>query len=146
MRCDTSCEVGSGLALDSKLTANAQPHMNKLSDPLVSIRDMAHRSGVAASTLRYYEKLGLISSEREGSGEHRRYRESSLLKVQYVTLAQRAGFNLEEIAAQLATLPERLPPPRKQWEPLSKMWVKRIDERIAELEQLKVDIANCKCA
>jgi MerR family transcriptional regulator, redox-sensitive transcriptional activator SoxR len=120
--------------------------MNRTSDPLISIRDMAQRSGVAASTLRYYEKLGLISSEREGSGEHRRYPESTFHKIQYVTLAQRAGFSLEEIVEQLAALPERLPPPRKQWEPLSKVWLKRIDERIAELERLKVDIANCKGA
>ena len=118
--------------------------MNKLPDPLISIRDMAQRSGVAASTLRYYEKLGLIASEREGSSEHRRYRESIFHRIQYVTLAQRAGFSLEEIVEQLAALPERLPPPKKQWEPLSKAWLKRIDERIAELEQLKVDIANCR--
>jgi MerR family redox-sensitive transcriptional activator SoxR len=117
--------------------------MNKLPDPLISIRDMAQRSGVAASTLRYYEKLGLIASEREGSSEHRRYRESIFHRIQYVTLAQRAGFSLEEILAQLVALPERLPPPKKQWQPLSKAWLKRIDERIAELEQLKVDIANC---
>jgi len=120
--------------------------MNKLPDHLVSIRDMAQRSGVAASTLRYYEKLGLIASEREGSSEHRRYRESTFLRVQYVTLAQRAGFNLEEIAGQLATLPERLPPTRKQWEPLRKVWHKRIDESMAKLEQLKVDIDNCEVA
>jgi len=48
--------------------------MSNDSDPLISIRDMAQRSGVASSTLRYYEKLGLIASEREGSSEHRRYR------------------------------------------------------------------------
>jgi MerR family redox-sensitive transcriptional activator SoxR len=114
------------------------------SDPLISIRDMAQRTGVAASTLRYYERLGLISSEREGSSEHRRYRESTYHRVMYIALGQRAGFQLEEIADQLAGLPERLPPPRKQWEPLSKVWLKRIDERIAELERLKVDIANCK--
>ena len=35
-------------------------------------------------------------------------------------------------------------PPKKQWEPLSRAWLKRIDESIAELEHLKVDIANCR--
>jgi len=70
---------------------------------------MVQRSGVASSTLRYYEKLGLIASEREGSSEHRRYRESTFQKIRYITIGQRAGFSLEEIAAQLATLPDRFP-------------------------------------
>jgi MerR family redox-sensitive transcriptional activator SoxR len=148
VRMDAECgeRVRSGHTTCVRLETHrkCEAHMNKPADPLISIRDMAQRSGVAASTLRYYEKLGLICSEREGSGEHRRYRESIFHKIQYVTLAQRAGFSLEEIAEQLAALPERLPPPRKQWEPLSKVWLKRIDERIAGLERLKVDIANCR--
>jgi len=83
--------------------------MSNDSDPLVSIRDMVQRSGVASSTLRYYEKLGLIASEREGSSEHRRYHESTFLKVCYITIGQRAGFSLEEIAAQLAHLARPIP-------------------------------------
>ena len=119
--------------------------MSNDSDPLVSIRDMVQRSGVASSTLRYYEKLGLIASEREGSSEHRRYRESTFLKVHYITIGQRAGFSLEEIAAQLASLPDQFPVPKKDWELMSRVWDERIDERIAELKQLKIDIVNCTC-
>ena len=119
--------------------------MSNDSDPLVSIRDMVQRSGVASSTLRYYEKLGLIASEREGSSEHRRYRESTFLKICYITIGQRAGFSLEEIAAQLATLPDRFPLPRKDWAPMSRVWDERIDQRIAELKKLKIDIVNCTC-
>jgi MerR family redox-sensitive transcriptional activator SoxR len=119
--------------------------MSNDSDPLVSIRDMVQRSGVASSTLRYYEKLGLIASEREGSSEHRRYRESTFLKICYITIGQRAGFSLEEIAAQLATLPDRFPLLKKDWAPMSRVWDERIDQRIAELKQLKIDIVNCTC-
>jgi MerR family redox-sensitive transcriptional activator SoxR len=119
--------------------------MSNVSDPLISIRDMAQRSGVASSTLRYYEKLGLIASEREGSSEHRRYRESTFLKICYITIGQRAGFSLEEIAAQLATLPDRFPLLKKDWAPMSRVWDERIDQRIAELKQLKIDIVNCAC-
>ncbi len=119
--------------------------MSNVSDPLVSIRDMAQRSGVASSTLRYYEKLGLIASEREGSSEHRRYRESTFLKICYITIGQRAGFSLEEIATQLATLPDRFPLLKKDWAPMSRVWDERIDQRIAELKRLKIDIVNCTC-
>ncbi len=106
------------------------PDMSNDSDPLISIRDMAQRSGV---------------SEREGSSEHRRYRESTFLKIRYITIGQRAGFSLEEIAAQLATLPDRFPLLKKDWAPMSRVWDERIDQRIAELKQLKIDIVNCTC-
>jgi len=110
---------------------------------LINIREMSERSSVPASTLRYYEKLGLITSERETSGSHRRYSESTFHRIIYITLAQRAGFNLEEIAEQLAMLPDIHPVPPKVWEPLRKKWEKRIDQNIAELKQLKIDLRRC---
>ena len=110
---------------------------------LINIREMSERSSVPASTLRYYEKLGLITSERETSGSHRRYSESTFHRIIYITLAQRAGFNLEEIAEQLAILPDIHPVPPKVWEPLRKKWEQRIDQHIADLKQLKIDLRRC---
>jgi MerR family transcriptional regulator, redox-sensitive transcriptional activator SoxR len=112
-------------------------------DELINIREMSERSSVPASTLRYYEKLGLITSERATSGSHRRYSEGTFHRIIYITLAQRAGFNLEEIAEQLAILPSIHPLPRKVWEPLRKKWEQRIDQTIAELKQLKIDLRRC---
>jgi MerR family redox-sensitive transcriptional activator SoxR len=112
-------------------------------DQLVNIRDMAQRTSVPASTLRYYERLGLIASERQCDGGHRHYSESTFHKITYITLAQRAGFSLEEIAEQLAGLPDQFPLPKAKWESLSRLWNKRIDQRIAELKQLKIDLARC---
>jgi hypothetical protein len=54
---------------------------------LINIREMSKRSSVPAATLRYYEKLGLITSERETSGSHRRYSEATLHRITYITLA-----------------------------------------------------------
>ena len=73
-------------------------------DPLMSISDFAQRSGVNASALRFYESLGLIESVRS-SGGRRRYHRSGLRRIAYIVFAQRVGFTLEEIAAQLARLP-----------------------------------------
>jgi len=112
-------------------------------DELINIREMSERSSVSASTLRYYEKLGLITSERGRSGSHRRYSESTFHRIIYITLAQRAGFSLEEIAEQLAILPKIHPIPPKVWEPLRKKWEQRIDQNIAELKQLKIDLRRC---
>ena len=110
---------------------------------LINIREMSKRSSVPAATLRYYEKLGLITSERKTSGSHRRYSEATLHRITYITLAQRVGFSLEEIAEQLAMLPNIHPLPPKVWEPLRKKWEKRIDQNIAELKQLKIDLKRC---
>src|SRR5256885_12143325 len=64
-------------------------------DPLLSIGDVAQRSGVKASALRFYESLNLIESVRSASG-HRRYHRSSLRRIAFVVFAQRIGFTLEE--------------------------------------------------
>jgi MerR family transcriptional regulator, redox-sensitive transcriptional activator SoxR len=82
-------------------------------------------------------------SERETRGSHRRYSGATLHRITYITLAQRAGFSLEEIAEQLAMLPNIHPVPPKVWAPLRKKWERRIDQHIAELKQLKIDLRRC---
>ena len=112
-------------------------------DELINIREMSERTSVPASTLRYYEKLGLITSERETSGSQRRYSKSTFYKIILITLAQSAGFNLDEIAEQLRKLPDIHPLPPKVWGPLHKIWERRIDQRVAELKQLKINLRRC---
>lgn len=111
-------------------------------DLIISIQEMSRRSDVPASKLRFYEKLGLLPSKRSNSA-HRRYSESTLQRINYITHAQRAGFSLEEISKQLARLPTDRAPTQKDWAPLAKLWGPRIDQRIAELKQLKIDIEQC---
>jgi MerR family transcriptional regulator, redox-sensitive transcriptional activator SoxR len=109
---------------------------------LLTIGEVARRSGVAASALRFYEERGLIASERAGSG-HRRYRRPVLRRIAFIVYAQRVGLTLEEIAGELAKLPEGHAPSRRDWARLSKRWSRRIDDRIAELERLKRGLTEC---
>ncbi|HET9103905.1 MAG TPA: redox-sensitive transcriptional activator SoxR [Solirubrobacteraceae bacterium] len=109
---------------------------------LLTIGEVARRSGVAASALRYYEQRGLIRSERAGSG-HRRYARPVLRRIAFIVFAQRVGLTLEEIAAQLARLPENRVPTRRDWSRLSARWSGRIDARIAELHRLKHGLTEC---
>src|SRR5258705_7629430 len=113
------------------------------SDELINIREMSERSFVPASTLRYYEKLGLITSERETSGSYRHYSKGTFHRIVSITFAQSAGFSLEEIAEQLSILPDIHPLPPKVWEPLHKLCERRIDQRVAELKQLKINLRRC---
>ena len=109
---------------------------------LLTIGEVARRSGVAASALRFYEDRGLITSERVGSG-HRRYPRPVLRRIAFIVFAQRIGLTLEEIGAELAKLPENRVPKRSDWAKLSKSWTARIDERIAELERLQAGLTEC---
>ena len=109
---------------------------------LLTISEVARRSGVAASALRFYEERGLISSERAGSG-HRRFRRPVLRRIAFIVFAQRVGLTLDEIGAELAKLPADHVPTRRDWERLSKTWRTRIDERIAELERLRAGLSEC---
>ena len=109
---------------------------------LLTIGDVARRSGVATSALRFYEERGLIRSERAGSG-HRRYQRSVIRRVAFVVFAQRIGLSLEEVGAELAKLPENRVPTRADWAKLSTSWTDRIDTRIAELERLREGLTEC---
>jgi MerR family redox-sensitive transcriptional activator SoxR len=97
---------------------------------------------VASSALRFYEQRGLISSERAGSG-HRRYPRPVLRRIAFIVFAARIGLTLEEIGAELAKLPPERAPNRRDWSRLSRQWSTRIDERIAELQRLKLGLTEC---
>jgi MerR family redox-sensitive transcriptional activator SoxR len=109
---------------------------------VLTIGEVAERSGVATSALRYYEERGLIAAERAGSG-HRRYPRVVLRRIAFIVFAQRIGLTLEEIGAELAKLPPDRAPTRRDWSRLSSGWTSRIDDRIAELERLKVGLTEC---
>ena len=109
---------------------------------ILTIAEVARRSGVAASALRFYEQRGLIRSERTGSG-HRRFSRAVLRRVAFIVFAQRVGLSLDEISAELAKLPPNRVPERADWARLSSRWSARVDERIAELERLKDGLTGC---
>ncbi|MBI3452451.1 MAG: redox-sensitive transcriptional activator SoxR [Rhodospirillales bacterium] len=111
-------------------------------DGILTISEIARRSGVASSALRFYEERGLIQSERAGSG-YRRYPRYVLRRVAFIVFAQRIGLSLDEIGEELAKLPLGRIPTRRYWSRLSAKWLKRIDDRIAEMERLRDGLTNC---
>jgi len=109
---------------------------------LLTIGEVARRSGVAASALRFYEDRGLIRSERAGSG-HRRYGRAVLRRIAFIVFAQRVGLGLDEIGVELAKLPAHTTPSGRDWARLSGLWKARIEERIEELERLRTSLTEC---
>src|SRR6476619_5277994 len=108
----------------------------------LTIGEVARRSGVASSALRFYEERGLITSERAGSG-HRRFPRHVLRRVAFIVFAQRVGLTLDEINVELARLPADRAPTRQEWSKLSSGWSARIDARMADLERLKRGLGDC---
>jgi MerR family redox-sensitive transcriptional activator SoxR len=109
---------------------------------LLTIGDMAARSGVAPSALRFYEHQGLISSTRTG-GNQRRYERHELRRIAFIRIAQQVGVSLEEIREALAELPENRTPTRADWARLSARWRRKLEERITLMERLRDQLTGC---
>jgi len=110
--------------------------------PTLTVGEMARRSGVAVSTLHFYETKGLISSARS-AGNQRRYARDMLRRVAFIRVAQRVGIALADIEAALATLPVSAAPTRADWARLSAGWRAELDERMAQLKKLRDTLDDC---
>jgi MerR family redox-sensitive transcriptional activator SoxR len=109
---------------------------------LLAIGEVAARSGMAPSALRYYEEQGLISSSRTPGGA-RRYPRSVLRRLAVIRAARNVGLSLPEIRSALETLPPGRPPTTTDWARLSEDWRDRLDEQIAALSRLRDGLTSC---
>jgi MerR family transcriptional regulator, redox-sensitive transcriptional activator SoxR len=108
----------------------------------LAIGEVAERSGVAPSALRFYESVGLIAATRT-AGNQRRYRRSTLRRIAVIQAGKAAGIPLSDIQAALAILPDDRTPDRVDWERLSRAWREDVDRRIATLEGLRDRLSTC---
>jgi MerR family redox-sensitive transcriptional activator SoxR len=110
--------------------------------PELTIGELAARSGVATSALRFWEQQGLIVAERT-EGNQRRYARATLRRVALIQAGSAAGVPLRRIGAALATLPHDRTPTKRDWTRLSQAWRDDLDKKIAELERLRDDLTGC---
>ncbi|WP_212910310.1 redox-sensitive transcriptional activator SoxR [Streptomyces sp. TS71-3] len=108
----------------------------------ITVGELAERSGVATSALRFYEREGLISSRRT-SGNQRRYPRDTLRRVAFIRTSQRLGISLARIREVLALLPEDRTPTRDDWARISECWRADLDERIRTLQRLRDNLTDC---
>ncbi|HXX91078.1 MAG TPA: redox-sensitive transcriptional activator SoxR [Acidimicrobiales bacterium] len=108
----------------------------------LTIGELARRSGLAPSAIRFYERVGLLAAERSEGGQ-RRFRRDVLRRVAFIRVAQRVGLSLEEIAQALAGLPADRAPTREDWRRMTRTWRDRIDQRITLLEALRQGLGEC---
>ncbi len=108
----------------------------------LTVGDVATRSGVAVSTLHFYESKGLIKSWRN-QGNQRRYPREVLRRVAIIKVAQRTGIPLESIRKTLAALPDRRTPTAEDWKKLSAEWRLDLNDRINRLTRLRDQLDGC---
>ncbi|MDI9239994.1 redox-sensitive transcriptional activator SoxR [Lysobacter sp. LF1] len=108
----------------------------------LTVGDVAQRSGVAVSTLHFYEAKGLIHSHRT-AGNQRRYSRDMLRRIAIIRAAQRVGMPLATIREALASLPEARTPTRRDWARLSTAWREELDARIGQLVQMRDTLDDC---
>jgi MerR family transcriptional regulator, redox-sensitive transcriptional activator SoxR len=109
---------------------------------LLTIGELAARSGVAPSALRYYERLGLIHAVRT-TGTQRRYQRTELRRVAFIRIAAQVGVPLDEIGGAMQALPDARTPTKADWAQLSRAWRQRLDDQIALLERLRDTLTGC---
>jgi MerR family redox-sensitive transcriptional activator SoxR len=112
------------------------------STDLLTVGEVARRSGFAPSALRYYEREGLIGASRTSGGQ-RRYERHVLRRLAFIRAARHVGLSLEEIAEALSRLPGGRTPTRADWTRLSRGWRKRLDEQITALTALRDGLDSC---
>ena len=109
---------------------------------MLTIGEVAKRSGVSVPTLRFYEEKQLIQSIRT-NGNQRRYLRGVLRRVAIIKVAQKVGISLAEIQEGFKVLPKDHNPTKADWEQLSKAWQIKLDERISLLMQMKEQMQWC---
>ena len=109
---------------------------------LLTVGEVAARSGVAPSALRFYEREGLIEATRSAGGQ-RRYERHVLRRLAFIRAARHIGLSLEEVRQALASLPGGRTPTVADWTKVSRAWRARLDEEIAALQALRDGLSEC---
>jgi MerR family redox-sensitive transcriptional activator SoxR len=109
---------------------------------LLTVGQLASRSGVAVSALHFYETKGLIASQRN-AGNQRRYPREVLRRVALIKVAQRLGVPLASIHAAFEALPQGRTPTAEDWQALSLQWRAELDDRIQRLSALRDQLTGC---
>ena len=112
------------------------------STDLLTIGDLARRTGLSVPTIRFYEERGLVEPLRT-SGNQRRYLRADIRRLSFVLIAQKLGLSLGEIAEAMRCLPQGRTPNARDWARISGAIRARIDTQIARLERVRADLDGC---
>ena len=108
----------------------------------LSIGDVARRTGLSVSAIRFYESRGLVKPDRKPSGQ-REFARADIRRLSFILIAQQMGLTIEEIRDVLSELPENRTPNKADWTRISQHFRKRLDDHIAMVERLRNKLDGC---
>ncbi|MEM7215361.1 MAG: redox-sensitive transcriptional activator SoxR [Pseudomonadota bacterium] len=108
----------------------------------ISIGQLAERTGLSVSAIRFYETQGLITSERSSGGQ-RRFLRSDIRRLSFVQISQQVGFTIEQIREQLNALPDGRTPTKRDWSRMSRGFRVELDQKINSLIQMRERLDGC---
>jgi len=109
---------------------------------IVPIGELARRTGLAVSAIRFYESKGLITSVRT-SGNQRRFLRSDIRRLSVILIAQKLGLGLVEIEEALKSLPQGRTPTLTDWQRVSRSLRGELDARIKMLTRTRAKLDEC---
>ena len=108
----------------------------------LTIGDLARRTGLSVSAIRFYEAKGLIHPDRNAGGQ-RRFAGADIRRLSFMMIAQQLGLSITEIREALTALPNQRTPTKRDWTRLSRSIRQRLDEQIAMMERLRDKLDGC---
>ncbi|MBK6800783.1 MAG: redox-sensitive transcriptional activator SoxR [Novosphingobium sp.] len=109
---------------------------------LLPIGELAKRTGLAVSAIRFYEDKGLIQAFRT-MGNQRRFLRSDIRRLSFILIAQQLGLGLAEIESELSKLPQGRTPTVNDWQKISRSMRKSIDAKIQLLTRTRSKLDEC---
>lgn len=111
-------------------------------DMLLTIGELARRTGLSVSAIRFWEEKGLVEALRTRGGQ-RRFLRSDIRRLSFALIAQQLGFSLEAIRVELAGLPRGRTPTLADWNRISHGFRRQLDARIAAMERMRDRLDKC---
>jgi len=130
--------VGNGDAFGHTRTLTVEPDFKSsgnVPESLLTIGEIAERAHVATSTIRYYERRGLLVADARKSGQ-RRYRVATLRRLVFIGMLQDAGLALDDIDGVLNAANV------SEWKAIAAQRLAVLDEQIARLNQARSYLAG----
>lgn len=109
---------------------------------LLPIGELARRTGLSVSAIRFYEEKGLLQSLRS-SGNQRRFLRGDIRRLSFILIAQKLGLGLTEIEQELSRLPQGRTPTLADWQKISRSLRKQLDAKIALLNRTREKLDEC---
>ena len=116
--------------------------MIRISDELLSIGEVAARTGAAVSAVRYYETLGLVPAERT-AGNVRKFPRHAIRRISLIQVAVRFGIPLAEVDEVFASLPSGRTPNKRDWAKISVAWNQRLEDRKQSIARMQEQLTGC---